>query len=302
MIIDNSGNLVVMKKGHVALVGKNGIGDCVCCAGPLLIWMIIDEDEAAYGGYTNQGHCGCYEPEDTAKLQELYKQYPLLNGVTICNRVQRTDNWYVHAQPPGVRFRDWARPPTLETLKADFLSDIERFKHLESKIHFYTIVDNSGSMTTPVIQPGWNQFLAWLNSDFSKEDDRFVQVHTTSSGFPERWVLFIQEPMKTYVGEMQIKPQTMMMAASLMSTASSMPIPGTHDISAWREYHGPYCKWMHDTGITAPGNCLSHYVQCMNPDCPISETLSDGSRVSWKTRFCNPENCRFFAFEDNDAS
>ena len=295
MIIDNNGHLVVMKEGHVALVGKNGIGDCVCCAGPLLIWMIIDEDEAAYGGYTNQGHCGCYESEDTAKLQELYKQYPLLNGVTVCNRVKRNDSWYVHAKPPGVRFRDWARPPSLETLKADFLSDIERFQNLDSKIHFYTIVDNSGSMRTSDIQPGWNQFLTWLADEFSKNDERFVQVHTTSSGFPERWILFIQTPMNNYVNEMQIKPQSLMRTASPMSANSSMSIPGTHDISAWRDYHGPYCKWMHDTCVPAPGNCLSHFVECMNPDCPVGKPTENGS-FYWKTRFCNPENCKYFEF------
>ena len=303
-IIDNNGHLVVMKEGHVALVGKNGIGDCVCCAGPLLIWMIIDEDEAAYGGYTNQGYCGCYESEDTEELQKLYKQYPLLNGVTVCNRIARpaNDSWYVHAQPPGVRFRDWSRPPSLETLKNDFLSDIKRFEGIDSKIYFYTIVDNSGSMTTSVIQPNWGQFLTWLSTDFSSGDERFVQVHTTSSGFPERWILFIQEQMNSYINEMQLKPQSLMMAASFMSTTSATPIPGTHDISAWRDYRGPYCKWMRDTGILAPGNCLSNYVQCMNPDCPVGKPNDDGS-VYWKTRFCNPENCRFFAFEENnDAS
>ena len=296
-IIDSNGFIPVMKDGYIPLVNENGIGDCVCCAGPLLIWMILDEDEAAYGGYENQGCCGCYEEEDTKKLRELYDKYPILTGTTVCNRIVRpNDNWYVHARPPGVRFRDWARPPSLETLKADFRSDISRFANLDSKIYFYTIVDNSGSMTTPVIQPGWDQFLKWLDNDFSQEDDRFVQVHTTSSGFPERWILFIQTPMNSYINEMQVKPQAFMMASAPMLATSSMPIPGTHDISAWREYRGPYCKWMYDTGVAAMGNCLSNIVECTNPDCPISQPNADGEKMLWKTRFCNPENCKYFEF------
>jgi hypothetical protein len=149
-------------------------------------------------------------------------------------------------------------------------------------------------MTTSVIQPGWNQFLAWLNSDFSREDDRFVQLHTTSSGFPERWITFIQTPMNSYVSEMKIKPQSLMMAA--VSATSVETIPGTHDISAWRNYHGPYCRWMRDTGVPAMGNCLSNIVECTNPNCPISQPDSDGGKMLWKTRFCNPENCQFFEF------
>jgi len=290
LILDNNGIVPIMKGGQLPLVNKNGIGDCVCCAGPLLIWMVIDEDEAAYGGYSNQGYCGCYENEDTQKLRALYDKYPILMGTTVCNRVDRSDSWYVHAKPPGVRFRDWSRPPSLETLKENFRSDIARFSNLESKIYFYTIVDNSGSMTTSVVQPAWGQFLNWLNTDFSTEDDRFVQVHTTSSGFPERWILFIQTPMNEYVKDIQITSQSLMMAAT---TSTITTIPGTHEISAWLEYHGPYCKWMRDTGILAPGNCLSHYVECTNPECPVGKPNEDGS-VYWKTRFCNPENCRFF--------
>ena len=289
LILDNNGIVPIMKGGQLPLVNKNGIGDCICCAGPLLIWMVIDEDEAAYGGYTNQGYCGCYEEEDTQKLRALYDKYPILMGTTVCNRVERSDEWYVHARPPGVRFRDWSRPPSLETLKENFRSDIARFANLESKIYFYTIVDNSGSMTTSVVQPAWGQFLSWLNTDFSTEDDRFVQVHTTSSGFPERWILFIQTPMNEYVKDMQITSQSLMVASAITTPT---PIPGTHEISAWREYHGPYCKWMYDTGVAAPGNCLSHYVECTNPDCSISQE----PKVLWKTRFCNPENCKFFEF------
>lgn len=296
-IIDNNGVMPVMDGGYIPLVNKNGIGDCVCCAGPLLIWMVIDEDEAAYGGYTNQGYCGCYEEQDTKQLRELYDKYPILMGTTVCNRVQSAGDWRVHARPPGVRFRDWARPPTLETLKSDFRSDIQRFAALDAKIYFYTIVDNSGSMTTATVQPGWNQFLTWLNNDFSKEDERFVQVHSTSSGFPERWILFIQTPMNSYIQESGIRLQTSgIQSAILKSEARSlMPaIPGTHDIAAWREYRGPWCRWMHDTGVAAMGNCLSNLVECTHPDCPVSQSDADGNKPLWKTRFCNPENCRYF--------
>lgn len=288
-VIDGTGLMPILSGGDFSLVGQNGIGDCVCCGGPLLIWMIIDEDEAAYGGYTNQGHCGCYEEEDTAKLRELYDKYPILTGTTVCNRVKSTSTWSVHATPPGVRLRDWDRPPNVETIKRDFLNDIERFNNIDTKIYFYTVIDNSGSMTTSTVQPGWNSFINWLNNDFSKEDDRFVQVHTTSSGFPERWILFIQEPMKMYAKEMGIEASGDILQAPvafLMSEAGSLkPIPGTHDISAWREYLGPYCKWMRDTGILAQGNCYSNYVECTNPDCPISHTLENGTKTTWKTRF-----------------
>jgi hypothetical protein len=173
--------------------------------------MIIDEDTAAYSGYENQGHCGCYEEEDTKKLRELYNQYPFLVDTTVCNRVAASSSaWWVSAKPPGVRLRDWARPPSLDTLKEDFRSDIKRLDSFTSKIHFYTIVDNSGSMTTATIQSTWNPFLRWLNEEYSKEDERFVQVHSTSSGFPERWILFIQEPMKAYIETRKVQPQSLM--------------------------------------------------------------------------------------------
>jgi hypothetical protein len=186
------------------------IGCCGCnMAGPLLIWMVIDEDTAAYSGFSNQGYCGCYEEEDTKELRTLYDQYPFLMGTTVCNRVaasNQSEAWRVFARPPGVQFRDWTRPPILETLKKDFRSDIKRLDSFRTKIYFYTIVDNSGSMTTSTVQPAWGQFLSWLDTEFSKEDDRFVQVHTTSSGFPERWITFIQDPMKSYIKEVKKPP------------------------------------------------------------------------------------------------
>lgn len=209
-ILNNEGHLQLLNSetgGTTALVSSGGLSECPCCSGPLLIWMFIDESEAAYGGPNNTdgGDHGGYESEDTEKLRELYSQYPSLSGTTVVMQLPCT--WgSVHGSPPGVRRRSVGRPPSLSELKSAFMSDIERFKGNTGKIYFYTLVDNSGSMTTHDVQPGYNDFLTWLNNDFSNEDDRFVQVHSTSSGYPERWILFIQEPMKDYVQHV-LKPQ-----------------------------------------------------------------------------------------------
>ena len=183
-------------------MGLHGLSRIGCCcqaeAAPLLIWMIIDEDEAAYGGYENQGYCGCYEQEDTQILLNLYARWPELENTTVCNRVQANGAWYVHARPPGVSFRDWSRPPTNEQLISSFLSDIGRFDAYAGTIHFYAIIDNSGSMTTNTIASTWNPFLEWLQT-FNATDTRFVQASILSGSFPERWILEISKCMEQYI-------------------------------------------------------------------------------------------------------
>ena len=141
-------------------------------------------------------------------------------------------------------------------------------------------------MTTATIQPGWNQFLSWLREEFQYTDERFVQGHTTSSGFPERWILFIQDAMNDYVEASGSRLRTSVSNLDLKPEAGSQKsMPDFHDLDGWKNYTGPYCKWMIDTGEPAPGECNSHYVECSHPDCPITKS---------KTRFCNPQNCKYF--------
>ena len=78
------------------------------------------------------------------------------------------------------------------------------------------------------------------------------------------------------------------------SPAKTMPDP--RDLAGWQSYTGPYCRWMLDTGDPAPGPCKSRYIECTNPECPLSEPLGDGKKIKWKTRFCHPKQCRFFEF------
>lgn len=73
-------------------------------------------------------------------------------------------------------------------------------------------------------------------------------------------------------------------------------IPSPHDLAAWQEYKGPYCRWMIDTESPAPGSCQCHWVECTNPESPISKPMPNGKKMPWKTRFCHPEMCRFFEF------
>jgi len=205
----------------MSLHGIHGKLNCCGCQepdlrGPLLIWMIIDEDTAAYAGFTNQGYCGCYEEQDTAPLLELYRQYPFLNGVTVCKQVEPNPQtvatvgheWRVFGHPPGVVMENWDRPPTFDRIKNDFLADIGRFKDHKGTIHFYVQIDNSGSMTTATIQPAWNQFVSWLDNEYKQQDDRFEHVRSNQTGFPERWINFIQSSMRDYTSRTGAEPVT----------------------------------------------------------------------------------------------
>ena len=76
----------------------------------------------------------------------------------------------------------------------------------------------------------------------------------------------------------------------VMASSLSLSVPpDTHDLAGWQNYNGPYCKYMHDTGIKAPGSCNCNYVQCQHP-----ELVEQGIEPKWKARLCNPNNCKFF--------
>ena len=54
------------------------------------------------------------------------------------------------------------------------------------------------------------------------------------------------------------------------------------------------CKWMIDTGVPAPGKCNCNLSECDYTESPIYRGLSPEKPFRWKSRLCNPHNCRFF--------
>lgn len=55
------------------------------------------------------------------------------------------------------------------------------------------------------------------------------------------------------------------------------------------------CRWMIDTGIDAGGACSCRLVECDRPESPLYRGLNPDKPFRWKSRHCNPNNCRFFS-------
>jgi hypothetical protein len=55
-----------------------------------------------------------------------------------------------------------------------------------------------------------------------------------------------------------------------------------------------FCKWMIDTGVPAPGSCRCNLAECKHSESPIYRGLNPEKPFRWKSRLCNPYNCRFF--------
>jgi len=54
------------------------------------------------------------------------------------------------------------------------------------------------------------------------------------------------------------------------------------------------CQWMIDIGVPAPGNCRCNLVECNQAESPIYRGLNPAKPFRWKSRLCNPRNCRLF--------
>ena len=80
--------------------------------------------------------------------------------------------------------------------------------------------------------------------------------------------------------------------------ASAVPVISPEEIEQLRNFAvtaaAVLCKWMLDTGIPAPGNCRCNLVECGYFESPIYRGLNPDKPFRWKSRLCNPHNCRFF--------
>lgn len=143
----------------------------------------IDESISTY--YNN---AAAYDADLTA-YRQLLSQHPEDNIVSGClvppsSQALCSGDIYCilpqgYSPPPEISVQLCGRPPTLGELIADF----DRIRGSIEPLHVVLCVDGSGSMTLATIQPGYGEFVDWLEYNYPE-----AIIHENTMSPFQQWV------------------------------------------------------------------------------------------------------------------
>jgi hypothetical protein len=94
--------------------------------------------------------------------------------------------------PQSYTIGDIGRPPSLDELIQEYNAAASTLQFPPNTI--YLLVNNSGSMLTSTIEPGYGQFVEWLGDNTNA--NIFEQIYT-NPGLASRWIMIIVNYLKT---------------------------------------------------------------------------------------------------------
>ena len=163
--------------------------------GNVVIIVFQDESDPIYD--TNAAY-----DEDLARYKALVAQYTgslftnIVLSVFVPVDVQIPTEMIIPpgVTPDGYTINNIGRPPELDELVKDY-NTITAGQHFKAD-NIYLLVDNSGSMLTSTIEPGYGEFVDWLGSNVTSNvvEEEYMT---------ERWLQMVCEYIEKLASEIQ---------------------------------------------------------------------------------------------------
>ena len=104
----------------------------------------------------------------------------------------------VGVPPQGYTYTEIGRPPGVDELVQAYNTSNDLLNFPPNNVHL--LVNNSGSMVTATIEPGYGEFIEWLgdNTNATVFEQNYV-----SSGFASRWVMVIRNYIETLAANIE---------------------------------------------------------------------------------------------------